>query len=139
MVNTGPEPTSAARTPVATADASATGITDRGRYSNSSSSTASSTADTGLPNVAAIPAAAPAARRVLRSSAVTFTNCPTIEPRAPPVAMIGPSAPNGPPVPIATAAESGLRNMMRGAMRLRAYRTRSITSGMPCPRIAAAP
>ena len=25
--------------------------------------------------------------------------------------MIGPSAPNGPPVPIATAAESGLRNM----------------------------
>src|SRR5690349_16628143 len=53
--------------------------------------------------------------------------------------MIGPSAPNGPPVPIATAAESGLRNMIFGEMRLRLYSTRSITSGIPCPRMAAAP
>ena len=40
--------------------------------------------------------------------------CPTSEPSAPPVAMIGPSAPKGPPVPMAMAAESGLRNVMRG-------------------------
>ena len=55
------------------------------------------------------------------------------------MAMIGPSAPNGPPVPIATAAESGLRNMIFGEIRLRLYSTRSMTSGMPCPRMAAAP
>src|SRR6185437_1968416 len=62
-----------------------------------------------------------------------------IDPTAPPVAMIGPSAPNGPPVPIATAADSGLRNMIFGEIRLRLNSTRSITSGMPWPRIAAAP
>ena len=59
------------RTPVAAARASATGMSERGRYSNSSSSMASSTAETGLPKVAAMPAAAPAASSVLRSSAVT--------------------------------------------------------------------
>ena len=74
---------------------------ERGRNSNSSSSIASSTADTGLPNVAAMPAAAPAASSVLRSAAVVRMTCPISEPSAPPVAMIGPSAPNGPPVPIA--------------------------------------
>ena len=40
------------------------------------------------------------------------------EPSAPPVAMIGPSAPNGPPVPIAMADESGLKTVTRGEMRL---------------------
>src|SRR6185437_2604669 len=64
---------------------------------------------------------------------------PISEPSPPPVAMIGPSAPNGPPVPMAIAADSGLRNMIFGEMRLRLYSTRSITSGMPCPRMAAAP
>ncbi len=63
-----------------------------------------------------MPAAAPAASSVLRSLPVTFTTCPTSEPSAPPVAMIGPSAPNGPPVPIAIAAESGLRKVIRGGM-----------------------
>ena len=75
---------------------------------------ASSTAETGLPKVAAIPAAAPAASSVLRSSAVIVSNCPTSDPRAPPVAMMGPSAPNGPPVPMAIAAESGFRKVTRG-------------------------
>ena len=64
---------------------------------------------------------------------------PISDPSAPPVAMMGPSAPNGPPVPIATAAESGLRNMIFGEIRLRLNNTRSMTSGRPCPRIAAAP
>jgi len=100
---------------------------------------ASSTAETGLPNVAAIPAAAPAASRVLRSSAVILNSCPMSDPSAPPVAMIGPSAPNGPPVPMAIAAESGLRKVIRAGIRLRPNRICSIASGIPCPRIAADP
>ena len=100
---------------------------------------ARSTAETGLPNVAAIPAAAPAASNVLRSTAVVASNCPTRDPSAPPVAMIGPSAPNGPPVPMAMAAESGLRNVMRAGMRLSLVSTCSIASGMPWPRIAREP
>ena len=127
------------RTPVAVAAASATGIKDRGRSSKSSSSTASRTADTGLPKVAAIPAAAPAASSVLRSAAVVRKSWPSSEPNAPPVAMIGPSAPKGPPVPMAMAAESGLSSVMRAGMRLRFSSTCSIASGMPCPRMAAEP
>ncbi len=100
---------------------------------------ARSAADTGLPNVADMPAAAPAASRVLRSSAVVSTSCPTSEPSAPPVAMMGPSAPNGPPVPMAMAAESGFRNVIRAGMRLSLKSTCSIASGMPWPRIALEP
>ncbi len=135
----GPDPMNARRTAVAVALASATGISERARNSNNSNSIASSTAETGLPNVAAIPAAAPAASSVFRSSAVVRNNCPTSEPNAPPVAMIGPSAPNGPPVPIANAADTGLRKVTRGGIRLSLYSTCSIASGMPCPRIAADP
>ena len=50
-------------TPAAVALASATGMIDRARYSNNNSSIANSTADTGLPNVAAIPAAAQTIRK----------------------------------------------------------------------------
>ena len=57
---------------------------------------------------------------------------------APPVTMIGPSAPNGPPVPIAIAAEAGLARAALGAIRLWRVRTASIASGMPCPRITGA-
>ena len=70
MAKTGAVPSSAMRTPAAAAPASATGMIERGRNSNSNSSIASSTAETGLPNVAAMPAAAPAASSVLRSAAV---------------------------------------------------------------------
>jgi hypothetical protein len=42
-------------------------------------------------------------------------------------------------VPIATAAETGFSTMMRAGIRLSPYNTRSITSGMPWPRIAAEP
>ena len=108
---TGSRPSKTTRMPAAARCASATGIIDRGRNSNSSSSIANSTADTGLPNVAAMPAAAPAASSVLRSLGVVCRICPMSDPNAPPVAMIGPSAPNGPPVPIEIAAESGLRNV----------------------------
>jgi hypothetical protein len=139
MANTASAPSRAIRAPAAVAAASATGIIDRGRNSNRSSSTASSTADTGAPNVAAIPAAAPAASSVLRSSAVVCRIWPSSDPIAPPVAMIGPSAPNGPPVPIAIAELSGLRNVIRAGMRLSLVSTCSIASGMPCPRMALDP
>ena len=136
IANTGAVPLVRNRTAVAAALASATGTSERARNSNSSSSIASSTADTGLPNVAAMPAAAPAARSVLRSDAVIFSSCPISDPSAPPVAMIGPSAPNGPPVPIEIAAESGFSNVTRAGMRLSFRSTCSIASGMPCPRMA---
>jgi hypothetical protein len=139
MSNTGFTPSNSTRIPAAHVAASATGMTERGRNSNSNSSTASSTADTGEPNVAAMPAAAPAASSVLRSAAVVLITCPTSDPSAPPVAMIGPSAPNGPPVPIAIAALSGLRKVMRGGMRLWFSSTCSIASGIPWPRMALCP
>src|ERR1700722_13654896 len=100
--NSGPVPKNAARAKPATAQAKATGRKLRGRHSNSNNSTASSTAATGVPNPAVIPAAAPATSSVLRSAEVTFTHWAISEPSAPPVMMIGPSAPNGPPLPITT-------------------------------------
>ncbi len=139
MAKAGAGPTAARRIAVAVTAASVTGMSERALYSKSSSSIASRTADTGLPNVAAMPATAPAASSVLRSSAVTGTIWPTSEPSAPPVAMIGPSAPKGPPVPMAIAAESGFRTISRAGMRLRLKSTCSIASGMPCPRIARDP
>jgi len=111
--------------------ASATGTSERGRYSKRRSSIARRTAATGDPNVADIPAAAPAARSVFRSSAVMRRSCPMSEPSAPPVAMIGPSAPKGPPVPIETTAESGFRIVIRAGIRLSFKSTCSIASGMP--------
>src|SRR5437016_7149454 len=66
----------------------------RGFHSKSRSSTASSTAATGEAKVADMPAAAPATRSVFRSAAVSSKNWATRDPKAPPVMMIGPSAPN---------------------------------------------
>ncbi|OIQ80355.1 hypothetical protein GALL_378990 [mine drainage metagenome] len=127
----GVKPSSAARTTAAPTLATSTGSSVSALNSNSSSSMASSTAANGVPNVAVMPAAAPAASSALRSSAVTRTRWPSSEPSAPPVAMIGPSAPNGPPVPIDTAADSGLSHSTRAPMRLRLVRICSIASGMP--------
>src|SRR5262249_39723631 len=76
----------------------------RGFHSKSSSSTASSTAATGEANVADMPPAAPATSSVFRSALVSRKSCATIEPKAPPVMMMGPSAPNGPPLQIQIAA-----------------------------------
>ena len=135
----GAVPRSAIRTAVAVQAASATGTSDRARYSKSSSSMASSTAETGEPKVAAMPAAAPAASSTLRSSAVVLSTWPSSEPRAPPVAMMGPSAPNGPPVPMAMADEIGLKKVTAGETLLSPYSTRSMASGIPWPRIAAEP
>ena len=86
-----------------------------------------------------MPAAAPAASSVRRSIAVIATPCPTSDPTAPPVAMIGPSAPNGPPVPMAIAADSGLSQATRAGIRLWLRTICSIASGMPWPRMALDP
>ena len=86
-----------------------------------------------------MPPAAPATSRVLRSAAVSLNACATIEPNAPPVMMIGPSAPNGPPEPIEIADDSGLSTATFGDIRLRPIRMASIASGMPWPRIFSEP
>ena len=57
----------------------------------------------GVPKMPVMPAVAPATSRVLRSAALRWNSCANSEPIAPPVMMIGPSAPNGPPLPIDTA------------------------------------
>ena len=119
--------------------AATTGTRLRGRHSNSSSSTASSTEASGALKVAAMPAAAPATSSVLRSSAVMCSVWAMTEPTAPPVMMIGPSAPNGPPLPMLIAAEIGLRTATRGSTRLPRVRIASIASGMPWPRIFSEP
>ena len=56
-----------------------------------------------------MPAAAPATSSVVRSASVSLIHCAMSEPRAPPLIMMGPSAPNGPPEPMAIAAEIGFR------------------------------
>ncbi len=111
----------------------------RGFHSNRSSSTASNAAASGVPNTAAIPPAAPATSNVFRSAGDTWNACANSEPKAPPVIMIGPSAPNGPPVPMAIAEERGLRIATLADMRLRPIRIASSASGMPWPRIFSDP
>ncbi len=111
--------------------AAPTGMMLRGFNSNSSSSTASRRAATGVPNTAVMPAQAPATSRVLRSASVRVKHCAISEAAAPPVMMIGPSAPNGPPVPIEIADEIGLRIATRRSSRAPPSRIASIASGIP--------
>ncbi len=137
--NSGPRPRMYLRAAPAVTLASATGIRLLGFHSNSNSSTASRTADTGAAKVADIPAAAPATSSVLRSVLVRWNNCAIIEPNAPPVMMIGPSAPKGPPEPIEIALESGFSNATFGSTLLPLIRIASMASGIPCPRIRSDP
>ncbi|MNR26646.1 hypothetical protein D3C85_1438750 [compost metagenome] len=97
---------------------------------------ARNTAASGVPKMADIPAVAPAARIILRSTGLTVNNCPSVEPNAPPVAIIGPSAPNGPPVPIAIAEDTGFNMAIEGFILLWFVSTCSMASGIPCPLIA---
>ncbi len=85
--------------------------------------------------MADMPAAAPATSRVLRSADDRWKSCAKSEPNAPPVMMIGPSAPKGPPVPIEIAEETGFRIATFASRRLRPIRMASSASGMPWPRI----
>ena len=137
--NSGPCPNSKGRHAAETTDAATTGRKLRGFHSNSSSSTASSTAAIGVPKIAVMPAAAPATSRVFRSAAVKWKHWANSEPIAPPVMMIGPSAPKGPPVPIEMAEDSGFSTATFGCIRLPPIRIASIASGMPWPRIFSEP
>lgn len=137
--NSGPVPISQGRSADETTQAAITGIRLRGFSSNRRSSTASMTAATGVPKMAVIPAVAPATSNALRSAAVRWKHWAKREPTAPPVMMIGPSAPNGPPVPIEMADDSGLRTATFGWRRLPPMRIASIASGMPWPRIFSEP
>ena len=139
MGNTGPGPSSRRRNAAAVTLAIATGTSERGLHSNSSSSTASRIAASGARNVADIPAAAPATSIVDRSASLILNSCDSSEPAAPPVMMIGPSAPNGPPLPIAIAVATGFRIVSFGATLAPPISTASIASGMPCPRIRSDP
>ena len=116
-------------TTAATTQAKITGNKLRGLSSKSNNSTANSTAAVGVPNVAVMPPAAPATSSVLRSADVNRNTWAMIEPKAPPVMMIGPSAPNGPPEPIEIADASGLSTATLGDMRLRPMRIASRASG----------
>ena len=107
----------------------ATGMKLLGFDSKSSNSTASMTAAFGEPKIAVMPAAAPATRSVLRSAELKWKHCAKSDPMAPPVMMIGPSAPKGPPVPMEIADESGLRIATFGDIRLPPIRIASIASG----------
>lgn len=116
-----------------------TGMKLFGENSNNNNSIARRMAANGVPKIAVIPAVAPDARRIFRSCAVVWSVCPQNDPRAPPVAIMGPSAPKGPPVPIEIADEMGLRTVISGGILLSATRIFSIASGIPCPRIAPEP
>src|SRR5690606_36040638 len=130
-VNNGPSPKTVEWIPPATAAEIAVGMNARVENSNKRSWVARTMEATGAPNVAAIPPAAPQAKRIFLSDGDTLSNWPRSDPSDPPVTMIGPSAPNGPPLPMAVAADSGLATAVRGATRLWRWRIDSIASGMP--------
>ena len=111
----------------------------RGFHSKRRSSTARIEAATGEAKMADIPAAAPATRSVLRSADERWKSWAKSEPNAPPVMMIGPSAPKGPPVPIETAEETGFNTATFASRRLRPRRIASMASGIPWPRIFSEP
>ena len=68
-----------------------------------------------------------------------WKTCASIDPAAPAVMMIGPSAPKGPPLPMEMADDRGLSTATRGCIRLRPMRIASIASGMPWPRMRSEP
>jgi hypothetical protein len=93
----------------------------------------------GVPNTVVMPAAAPATSSVFRSTSLVGNICAISEPMAPPVMMIGPSAPNGPSVPIAIAEDSGFRIATLTSSWPCPSRMASIASGLPWPRIFPVP
>ena len=74
--------------------------------SGSISSMANITPPIGVLKVAAMPAPAPAATRVMRWPAGMAMIWPSVEPSAEPIWMIGPSRPTDEPLPIANAEAS---------------------------------
>src|SRR5262245_47516992 len=62
----------------------------------------------GVLNVAAIPAPAPVAIRIARCRAGIAMTCPTDDPKAEPIWIIGPSRPTEPPLPMDMAEATDL-------------------------------
>ena len=139
MANTGLDSNKKICIPAPVMQAKATGIIDLGENSNNNNSMASKIAASGLPKIAAIPAQAPAVKMIFLSAGDMCMAWPVKDPKAPPVAMIGPSAPNGPPVPIDMAADKGFKKVIIGGILLSSKIIFSIASGMPCPLIAFEP
>ena len=127
------------RSRAATKLASATGIRLRGFHSKSRSSTASSTAAIGVAKVADMPPGRPRHQQRLPLGRRQMKCLGHERTSDPPVMMIGPSAPNGPPDPIEIADDSGLSTATLGCIRLLPIKIASIASGMPCPRIRSEP
>ena len=99
---------------VAVPVAKATGRNVRTLTSGIISSMENMTPPIGVLNVAAIPAPAPAATRMIRCPAGIRTIWPNVDPRADPIWMIGPSRPTAAPVPIAIAEASDLTTATMG-------------------------
>jgi len=70
----------------------------------------------GVLKVDAIPAPAPAATSAIRCPTGMRMTCPSVEPSAEPIWMIGPSRPTDEPVPIAMADARDLISATTGRM-----------------------
>ena len=101
---------------VAVPVASATGRKVRTLTSGIISSMANMTPPIGVLKVAAMPAPAPAATRMMRCPAGIRTIWPNVEPSAEPIWMIGPSRPTAAPLPIAIAEASDFTTATTGRM-----------------------
>ena len=80
------------------------------------SSVANSTPPIGVLNVAAMPAPAPAATRIMRCPMDMRMIWPNVDPSADPIWMIGPSRPTAAPLPIARAEASDFATATTGRM-----------------------
>ena len=99
---------------VAVPVASATGRKVRTLTSGIISSMANMTPPIGVLKVAAMPAPAPAATRIMRCPAGIRTIWPRVDPSAEPIWMIGPSRPTAAPLPMATAEASDFTTATTG-------------------------
>jgi len=117
IANAGWMPKKMRPTNVAAPVASATGRKVRALSSGIISSIANITPPIGVLKVAAMPAPAPAATSVMRCHDAMRTNCPSVEPMAAPIWMIGPSRPTAAPVPIESAEASDLITATTGRIR----------------------
>ena len=112
--NAGSAPKNRRPRKVAEPVAIATGRNVSTLISGSISSVANRTPPMGVLKVAAIPAPAPAATRVMRWPARMRTTWPSVEPSAEPIWMIGPSRPTAAPLPIASAEAIDLTTATTG-------------------------
>ncbi len=101
---------------VAAPVASATGRKVRALSSGIINSIANITPPIGVLKVAAMPAPAPAATRVMRCHGNIGTSWPSEEPSDAPIWMIGPSRPTAAPVPIDSAEASDFTTATTGRM-----------------------